>query len=1033
MQITDYHAKYYAHELTKRCSSDSLEKLTTSLLDAQVDLNPHQVDAALFAFKSPFSTGAILADEVGLGKTIEAGIVLAQKWAERRRTVLAIVPSSLRNQWSQELADKFFIPSEILESKNFNADIKNGRANPFVRDTVVICSYHFARNKAEFVSQVRWDLVIIDEAHRLRNVYKTGNKIARAIKDALEHAPKLLLTATPLQNSLMELYGLVSFVDEYTFGDQKSFKSQFAKLASEATFDDLKARLTPVCKRTLRRQVAEYIKYTNRIPVTQEFIPSSDEETLYDLVSEYLRRPRLQALPASQRSLMTLVLRKLLASSTFAIAGALTSLITKLEARLREGVTANERQCARSSPGFTEAEGKPGLAFGEGRPTQSEAVLAEDYELLEEQNDEWSDSSPGFTEAEGQALGFGEASATDIEAIRQEIADLTEFRDLAESILHNAKGQVLAKALQVGFGKAEALGAQRKAVIFTESRRTQSYLYRLLSDGEYEGKLVMFNGSNNDPHSRSVYQSWLERHQGTDRISGSRTSDQRAAIVDYFRNEAEIMIATEAAAEGINLQFCSLVVNYDLPWNPQRIEQRIGRCHRYGQQHDVVVVNFLNKHNAADQRVFQLLSEKFALFSGVFGASDEVLGSIESGVDFEKRILGIYQTCRTPQEIQLSFDQLQTELGTQIDEKMQITRQRLLENFDEEVHEKLRVNLHESTDYLNRYERMLWDLTRHALRECAEFGGENHTFTLHSVPGSPGFTERVGPASPKPRPGLAFGEGRPTQIPLGRYRMGKNVDDAHHYRFNHPLARHLLTTCAATPVGTSELTFAYSESPTTVSILEPLKGQEGWLRVMMLRIESLEAEDHVLMAGVCETSSARFTEAQRKLGLAFGEGGPTLHPDQCRRLFALPAEVGSSCYPPKEMERALDGALAQQEQGILGRNAERNAGFFDTEMSKLEKWAQDVKNSLEIRLKQLDVEIKTRKAEARKMVNLEEKVKVHREIKDLEKKRSEMRLSLYQAQDDVDAKKERLLEEIEARLSQSLSREVLFTIRWRIV
>jgi len=193
MQITDYHAKYYAHELTKRCSSDSLEKLTTSLLDAQVDLNPHQVDAALFAFKSPFSTGAILADEVGLGKTIEAGIVLAQKWAERRRTVLAIVPSSLRNQWSQELADKFFIQSEILESKKFNADIKNGRANPFVRDTVVICSYHFARNKAEFVSQVRWDLVIIDEAHRLRNVYKTGNKIARAIKDALEHAPKLLL------------------------------------------------------------------------------------------------------------------------------------------------------------------------------------------------------------------------------------------------------------------------------------------------------------------------------------------------------------------------------------------------------------------------------------------------------------------------------------------------------------------------------------------------------------------------------------------------------------------------------------------------------------------------------------------------------------------------------------------------------------------------------------------------------------------------------------------------------------------------
>ena len=952
MEITDYHAKYYAHELTKRCSSDSLEKLTTSLLDAQVDLNPHQVDAALFAFKSPFSTGAILADEVGLGKTIEAGIVLAQKWAERRRTVLAIVPSSLRNQWSQELADKFFIPSEILESKNFNADIKNGRANPFVRDTVVICSYHFARNKAEFVSQVRWDLVIVDEAHRLRNVYKTGNKIARSIKDALEHAPKLLLTATPLQNSLMELYGLVSFVDEYTFGDQKSFRSQFAKPACEATFDDLKARLAPVCKRTLRRQVAEYIKYTNRIPVTQDFIPSPDEERLYDLVSEYLRRPSLQALPASQRSLMTLVLRKLLASSTFAIGGALTSLISKLEARLR------------NLPRETD-----------------EDALSQDYELLEEQSDEWSDNGGDAAQEEG-------VTQQDVEAIRQEIADLTEFRDLAESILHNAKGQVLTKALQVGFEKAEALGAQRKAVIFTESRRTQSYLYKLLTDGEYEGKLVAFNGSNTDPQSRSIYQTWLDRHQGTDRTSGSRTSDQRAAIVDYFRNEAEIMIATEAAAEGINLQFCSLVVNYDLPWNPQRIEQRIGRCHRYGQQHDVVVVNFLNRHNAADQRVFQLLSEKFALFSGVFGASDEVLGSIESGVDFEKRILGIYQTCRTPEEIQLSFDQLQAELGSQFDEKMQITRQRLLENFDEEVHEKLRVNLHESTGYLNRYERMLWDLTRHALEASATFAPGDHGFTLHTCPDG-------------------------ASAPIGKYRLGKNVDDAHHYRFSHPLAQHLLATCAATTVGTSELTFAYSASPTTVSILEPLKGQEGWLRVMKLRIESLEAEDHVLMAGVTESQEL-------------------LTPDQCQRLFLVEAQVGSSCYPPKGMIRVLDSALAQQVQGILGTIAERNAGFFDTEMSKLEKWAQDVKNSLEIRLKQLDVEIKTRKAEARKMVNLEEKVKVHREIKDLEKKRSEMRLSLYQAQDDVDAKKERLLEEIEAMLSQSLSREVLFTIRWRM-
>ena len=315
-EITDYHAKYYAHELTKRCSSESLEKLAGTLVDAQVDLNPHQVAAALFAFKSPLSKGAILADEVGLGKTIEAGILLSQKWAERRRKILIIVPSSLRKQWNRELLEKFFLPSEILEARSFNQSIKQGQPNHFNQDSIVICSYQFAANKSDFLTRVPWDLVVIDEAHRLRNVYKKQNKTARILRDALASTPKVLLTATPLQNSLMELYGLVSFIDEYTFGDQKSFRQRYAKLTTDDTFMELKKRLAPICQRTLRRQVLEYVKYTNRVPLTQEFTPSKDEQVLYDMVSEYLRRDNLQALPPSQRTLMTLVMRKLLASST---------------------------------------------------------------------------------------------------------------------------------------------------------------------------------------------------------------------------------------------------------------------------------------------------------------------------------------------------------------------------------------------------------------------------------------------------------------------------------------------------------------------------------------------------------------------------------------------------------------------------------------------------------------------------------------------------------------------------------------------
>lgn len=297
--ITDYQAKYLAHELTRRFSSDSVEKLAGTLADAQVDLNPHQIEAALFAFRSPLSKGALLADEVGLGKTIEAGLVIAQRWAERKRKVLVITPSNLRKQWHQELGEKFFLPCCILESSSYNKAIKHGNPRPFqAEDTIVICSYHFARNKAEDVQGIPWDLIVIDEAHRLRNVYKPSNVIANTLRDVLGHRHKLLLTATPLQNSLLELFGLVSFIDEHMFGDLDSFRAQYANLSQDAVFAKLKDRLSPVCHRTLRRQVAAYVSYTRRLPLVEEFTPEEREDRLYHLVSDYLQRDNLQALPA---------------------------------------------------------------------------------------------------------------------------------------------------------------------------------------------------------------------------------------------------------------------------------------------------------------------------------------------------------------------------------------------------------------------------------------------------------------------------------------------------------------------------------------------------------------------------------------------------------------------------------------------------------------------------------------------------------------------------------------------------------------
>ena len=701
MNLTPYHAKYFAYELTKRSSSDSMQKLASALVDAQVDLNPHQVEAALFAFRSPLSKGAILADEVGLGKTIEAGLVISQKWAERKRKILIITPANLRKQWSQELQDKFFLSSIILEAKSFNDCIKKGNLNPFAQSEIIICSYQFARTKEAYVKSIGWDLAVVDEAHRLRNVYKAGNKIARSIKSSLEEAPKILLTATPLQNTLLELYGLVSIIDDYSFGDLKSFKTQYSRVTSTAdadAFTELKERLKPICKRTLRRQVLEYIQYTNRIALVEEFYPTEEEQRLYDLVSNYLQADNLYALPPSQRKLMTLILRRLLASSTFAISGTLEGLGKKLENIITKSTS-----------------------------IETEEIVATDFETYDELKDEWEEDEEETPEEKV-------FTSDDIDNIRTEINSLKEFETLAKSIHRNSKGEKLFTALENGFKEMERLQAPRKAIIFTESTRTQIYLRNILEARGFEGKVVLFNGSNTDPKSREIYSAWAAKHKNTDRVTGSRTADMRAALVDYFREEATIMIATEAAAEGINLQFCSLVVNYDMPWNPQRIEQRIGRCHRYGQKYDVVVVNFLNKANAADQRVYELLRDKFQLFNGVFGASDEVLGSIENGVDFEKRIAKIYQECRTTQQIEIAFNELQADLESNISNAIQQTRQSLLENFDEEVHEKLRINLQESKEYLTRYETWLWNITKFYLSNDADFSADEHSFTLKRNP-----------------------------------------------------------------------------------------------------------------------------------------------------------------------------------------------------------------------------------------------------------------------------------------------------------
>jgi ERCC4-related helicase len=934
---TSYQRAYLANWLTLPRAEE--QSLIRTIASAKVDMNPHQVDAALFALHSPLSKGVLLADEVGLGKTIEASLVLAQKWAEQRRRLLLIVPATLRKQWSQELIEKFALPSVILEAKSFNDARKAGIGNPFDRavagePATVICSYEFAARKQQELALIPWDLVVLDEAHRLRNIYKSdGAKTAKALSEALNDRPKVLLSATPLQNSLLELYGLISVIDPHFFGDLASFEARYSRpKLEEAELALLRKRLQSICKRTLRRQVQEEggISFTRRYSMTAAYDPHSEEIDLYQRVSGYLQDDQVLAIKQQARHLVTLVIRKILASSSFAIRGTLQRMVKRLESKL------------------------------------SLADALGDYEELGDLAD---------------ATGMEDDDFIDPLALQSEIDRLKDFLRLAEGITSNAKGDALLAILDKAFDFTERLGGQRKAVIFTESVRTQAWLFELLSGAGYAGHVVLLNGTNNDADSISTLQVWQQRHAGSSRISGSRTADMKAALVERFREQASIMICTEAGAEGINLQFCSLLLNYDLPWNPQRVEQRIGRVHRYGQKHDVVVVNFINNANKADQRVFELLSKKFNLFEGVFGASDEILGAIESGVDIEQRIHAIYQQCRSDEEIEHEFDQLQAQLQSQIESRNQDARRSLFEHFDVDVIERLNIRREQTEKALDDYEKCLLLLARMSLPQARFTEGR---FELDGTCYAPDW-------------------------------QAIEHSDIEFLQPNEGLGKQLIEQAMA-PLGSpeAEMTFRYApaESGQYSNLLE-LLGHTGELTVERLTISTPKQDyQHLLLSGL-------------------SDAGQLLDERTCERLLRLEAQELSTAPALQHVQR-LQQQLEALRAARLSEAEARNERFFVEETEKLERWAEDKRIGLDIRIKQLDQEIKDARKAVRQLETLQEKMSAKKVLKKLERERDDLMLAYHEEKKKIEAQEDRLLEEIEQNLHISVSHEGLFTLRWRL-
>lgn len=952
--ITSYHAKYYAHELSIQHANNGVDRLSQSLFDASVDLNPHQIDAALFALNNPLTQGVLLADEVGLGKTIEAGLVLCQYWAERKRKLIIICPASLRRQWAQELKDKFNLPSIVLDSRTWSNLQKEGVYNPLNNKQIVIMSYHYAARLEEKLVAEPWNLVVIDEAHKLRNAHRESNKMGQALKRALNGRKKLLLTATPLQNSLIELYGISTLIDEHLFGDDKAFRKQF--MAGSGDIQELKERLSGFVKRTLRKDVLEYIRYTERKTVTVPFTPSDPEQALYDGVSAFLEMEESYALPRRHRHLTGLILRKLLASSSHAVLNTLKTIKHRLETLRDENI-------------------------------DDDFLL----KLIDEEDIE-TDYLDEYEQEVNEEPGIQPINREQLDG---EIQDIERFIAQAKAISSDSKLKALLQALDTGFSQMAVMGAQDKAIIFTESRRTQEYIAQYLASKGYDGQTVSFNGTNNGPEATKIYRQWLEENKGSDQITGSPQIDRRTALIDHFKHHGKIMIATEAAAEGVNLQFCSLLINYDLPWNPQRVEQRIGRCHRYGQKFDVVVINFVNQRNYADQRVLELLTQKFRLFDGVFGASDDILGSIESGVDFEKRIQAIYDTCRTQQAIAQAFDELQQQLEADITHRLRETQQLLLENFDEDIHDLLKIKLDQAEQRLNKVTRWFWALTRHQLANNADFNEAEHSFNLAE----------------------SISEG----APAGSYELLRLNGEArtisphsHTYRLSHPLGEHVIEQGRTTHTPIAGLIFDYQQHDAKVAVAEQLQGEVGWLRLNLLTIDALQTDQYLVFTGLTDD-------------------GVLLDGEVCQKLFNLPGNVAETAVNPATQPEILATQSQRQLDATLSQAMEANNQFFQEERQKLEKWADDKVLSAEQALQDTKARIKALKRESRQALSMEEQQAAQKQLRELERQQRKQRQEIFDVEDEIMEKRDQLIEQLEQRLKQKTDVKELFTIRWRVV
>lgn len=586
--MTPFHALYTATELS---SFSYTNRLTAAYASSSVEVYPFQVAAAEFALRSPYLKGAVLADEGSLGKTIEALLVISQLWYEGKDRILIIVPTPLLGQWSDILENRFSVPFVIDDLTDIGS--------------VVLTTYEHATQNAEFIEKTQWNIVVFEEAHRLSN---HESKTAIILKESVGDTFKLLLTATPMQNSIMDLYGLIHFIDDGILGDKDEFYKRYFR--KPENYHELTSRISRYVFRTLRCQVESYVKIPKRIPITLDYKLTSDELKLSAKITEYLKKPEKQAFPKMDEYDLTLMFCRAFSSSTFAF----------------------------------------------------EKLLQGTIERIPE-------------------------------------PELVEMQTLAAKIATNAKGTQLLKIIKKAFAELKKKGANRKILIFTENRATQKHLKKLLKSENYS--VLTHNGDK------------------------SRDYD----IMRKFKDDADVLIATDTAAEGFNLEFCSFVVNYDLPYNVLALEQRIMRCHRQGQQNDVVVVNFLSRNNLADTRMLELINKRVLQFDGIVGMSDDVIGNFaENAAD---GLTAAFGQARHKSEIERDFQSTLAENEQQNTDKVQAAENALFTTFTRDIANKVTITPQCIKDRTAEINDKLWELVKWFFDGKSGYKIDENTRTLH--------------------------------------------------------------------------------------------------------------------------------------------------------------------------------------------------------------------------------------------------------------------------------------------------------------